>query len=67
MGFSSKRLRPLSTKAQRNLLPPCDRGLQLPALISINEACRRAPAKLQALATRTINKKCGGRLRGPKK
>jgi hypothetical protein len=65
------RLRPLSKKAARNRI--CHRAIEEikagncslhDMSWAINEACRRAPNKLQALATRTINKKCGGRLHG---
>jgi len=66
-----KHLRKLSKQAQRNRT--CHRAIAeikagncslLDMSYAINEVCRRAPKKLQALATRTINKSCGGRLHG---
>lgn len=66
-----KRLRPLSKQAARNRT--CHLAIEeikagncslLDMSFAMNEACRRAPKKLQALATKTINKKCGGRLHG---
>jgi len=34
---------------------------------AVNQACRRAPKKLQIHLTRTLNRRCGGRLQGPRR
>ena len=67
-----RRQRTLSKKAERNRT--CHLAIDeikagncsLPDMSwAINEACRRAPKKLQMLVTKTINRSCGGRLHGP--
>jgi hypothetical protein len=66
-----RRLRPLSKQAQRNRV--CHEAIKeikggncslLDMSWAVNEACRRAPKKLQMQVTKTINRSCGGRLHG---